>query len=78
MYLVKNKRNPLVAVVPATFMSAVTMTCIISSDLYLGKLLPGKTMALSNVLGLSIAAVFLFMFTRKAIQETGLIDKLKK
>lgn len=78
MYLVKNKRNPLVAVVPATFMSAVTMTCVISSDLYLGKLLPGKTMAFSNVLGLLIAAVFLFMFTRKAIQETGLIDKLKK
>ena len=64
MYLVKNNRAPWVAVVPATFISAVTMTCVLSSNLYLGGIEFCKK--ISGVGGLVIAAAFLCLFMMKA------------
>ena len=64
MYLVKNGKSPWVAVVPATFMSAVTMTCVLSSNLYLGGI--DFFNKISKVGGLVIAAAFLALFLVKA------------
>jgi len=64
MYLVKNERAPWIAVVPATFMSAVTMTCVLSSNLYLGGIPFFNKIA--PVGGLVVAAAFLALFTVKA------------
>ena len=60
MYLVKNGKAPWIAVVPATFMSAVTMTCVLSSNLYLGGI--AFFNKISKVGGLVLAAAFLGLF----------------
>ena len=64
MYLVKNGKKPYITAVPATFMSAVTMTFVCNSPLYLGKI--GFIAKSSKVLGLVIAAAFLALFVVKA------------
>lgn len=63
MYLIKNKRNSWIAVVPAVFMSAVTMTCVLSSDLYLGKI--SFFARTANIGGIVIAASFFAIFLIK-------------
>ena len=65
MYLTKNGKDPWVAVVPATFMSAVTMTCVFSSNLYFGKLFGDSANAVGKVAGLVLAVVFLALFLVK-------------
>ena len=68
MYFVKNGKAPWIAVVPATFMSAVTMTCVFSSNLYFGKLFGESANAVGKVAGLVLAAAFLGLFLLKAKQ----------
>jgi len=63
MYLVKNGKSPWIAAVPATFMSAVTMTCVLSSNLYLGGI--AFFASIAKVGGLVIAAVFFGVFFAK-------------
>ena len=71
MYLVKNGKKPWIAVVPAVFMSAVTMTCVLSSNLYLGGI--SFFHKIAYVGGLVITAAFLALFLVKANQaKTGL------
>ena len=60
MFLVKNGKNALITVIPATFMSAVTMTFAMSSPLYFGKI--GFLAANAKWLGLVVAAAFLVIF----------------
>ena len=60
MYLVKNGKNALITVIPATFMSAVTMTFALGSPLYFGKI--GFLAANAKWLGLVVAAAFLVIF----------------
>lgn len=66
MYLIKNGRKPYIAIVPAAFMSAVTVTFVCRSDLYLGRI-PGLA-GIANVIGIVLAAVFLGLFLMKAKQ----------
>ena len=66
MYLVKNGKNPLITVVPATFMSAVTMTFVMGSPLYLGKI--AFLAANATVIGHVIADVFLIIFCIAAVK----------
>ena len=66
MYLVKNGKKPWIAVVPAVFMSAVTMTCVLSSNLYLGGI--SFFHKIAYVGGLVITAAFLALFLVKANQ----------
>ena len=65
VFLVKNGRKPWIAVVPATFMSAVTMTCVFSSELYLGRLFGANAAAVGKLAGLVLAAAFLAFFLVK-------------
>lgn len=60
MFLVKTGKSPIITVVPATFMSAVTMTFAMSSPLYFGKI--GFLAANAKWLGLVVAAAFLVIF----------------
>ena len=60
MFLVKNKKNPILTVIPATFMSAVTMTFAMSSPLFFGKI--GFLANNAKWLGLVVAAAFLAIF----------------
>ena len=60
MFLVKNGKNALIAVIPATFMSAVTMTFALGSPLYFGKI--GFLAANAKWLGLVVAAAFLVIY----------------
>ncbi len=64
MYLVKNGKAPWIAVVPAVFMSAVTMTFVLSSNLYLGGIAFFHNIA--NIGGLVITVAFLVLFLVKA------------
>ncbi len=64
MYLVKNGKSPVIAVIPAVSMSAVTMTCVLSSNLYLGGISFFHNIA--YVGGLVITAAFLALFLVKA------------
>ena len=73
MYLVKNGKSPWIAVVPATFMSAVTMTCVLSSNLYLGGI--SFFNKISKVGGLVIAAAFLCLFMVAANKAKAEIKK---
>ena len=66
MFLVKNGRSPWITVVPATFMSAVTMTCVLSSNLYFGKLFGDAANTVGYVGGLVLAAAFLAFFLVKS------------
>lgn len=66
MYLVKNGRSPWIAAAPATFMSAVTMTCVFSSNLYLGKLFGAAATTVGYIAGVALAVIFLAFFLYKA------------
>ena len=65
MYLAKSGRQPWIAALPAAFMSAVTMTCVFSSPLYLGKLFGASAGAVGTVAGLALAAGFFALFLIK-------------
>ena len=73
MYLVKNGKAPWIAVVPATFMSAVTMTCVLSSNLYLGGIAFLHNIA--YVGGLVITVCFLALFLVKASKAKSELRK---
>lgn len=63
MFLAKHGKSPWICVVPATFMSAVTMTFVFGNKLYLGGI-PALAGA-SRVIGLVVAAAFLGFFLLK-------------
>jgi carbon starvation protein CstA len=67
MYLAQNKRNYWICAVPATFMSAVSMTYFIMAPECLG-MIPALTSntAVAYPAGLIIAAAFLVIFLTKA------------
>ena len=65
MYLAREGKNFWMAALPATFMSAVTMTCVFSSNLYLGGLFGERAAAVGNVAGLVLAAAFIGFFLFK-------------
>lgn len=67
MYLIKSGRKPYIAIIPAFFMSAVTMTFVFESDLYLGKVAFLANAA--RVLGAVFALVFLMCFLYKAKKQ---------
>lgn len=70
MFLVKNGKSPVITAVPATFMSAVTMTFVFQSPLYLGKI--GFLASASYVIGIVLAVLFLVLFilaAKKAKKE---------
>ncbi len=73
MYLVKNGKQPWIAVVPATFMSAVTMTCVFSSNLYLGKLFGASANMVGYIAGIVLAAAFLCFFLVKAKKASAVL-----
>ena len=66
MYLVKTGKSPWIAVVPATFMSAVTMTCVFSTKLYLGGLFGSAATVVGNIAGIALAGAFLTLFLLKS------------
>ena len=72
MYLTRSGKKPWIAVVPATFMSAVTMTCVFSSNLYFGKLFGAAANTVGYIAGLVLAVAFLafFLYKRKSIVAT--------
>ena len=72
-WLVKNGKKPWIAVVPAVFMSAVTLTCVLSSNLYLGGIAFFHKIA--YVGGLVITAAFLALFLVKANQAKAGLKK---
>ena len=65
MYLAKSGKQPWIAVAPAAFMSAVTMTCVFSSPLYLGGLFGAAADTVGTVAGLVLAAGFFALFLTK-------------
>lgn len=65
IYLFKTGRKPWIAAVPAFFMSAVTMTCVFSSNLYFGKLFGGSADAVGRIAGLVCAVAFLALFAAR-------------
>ena len=64
VYLVKNGKKPWLAALPAVFMTAVTSTCVVSSDLYMGKLFGTFAAVVGNIAGLAAAIVVLTLFLR--------------
>ena len=64
MYLEKEGKNPYIAALPAAFMTAVTVSFVFGSKLYLGGVpfLP----PLSAYLGVGIAVLLLLLFVLKA------------
>ena len=64
MHLEKEGKNPYIAVLPAAFMTAVTVSFVFGSKLYLGGIpfLP----PLSSYLGVGIAVLLLLLFVLKA------------
>ena len=64
MYLKKEGKNPYFAALPAAFMTAVTVSFVFGSKLYLGGIpfLP----PLSSYLGVGIAVLLLILFVLKA------------
>lgn len=66
MYLVKNGKAPWIAAIPAAFMSCVTMTCVLSSDLYCGKLFGASAATIGNIGGIIIGLAFFAFFIVKA------------
>ena len=69
MYLKKEGKNPYIAALPAAFMTAVTVSFVFGSKLYLGGIpfLP----PLSSYLGVGIAVVLLLLFILKAPKAQG-------
>ena len=75
MYLVKNGKSPWIAAAPAAFMSAVTMTCVFSSNLYLGKLFGAAANSVGYVAGVVLAVAFLAFFLYKAKEAKSTLSK---
>lgn len=75
MYLVKNGKKPYITAIPATFMSAVTMTFVFKSPLYLGRISAIASMA--NILGIALAAIFLALFCVKASKASKELHVIK-
>ena len=75
MYLATEGKNYWVAAAPATFMSAVTMTCVFSTKLYLGGLFGDAAGTVGNVAGLVLAAAFLALFLAKAKKAAPALKK---
>lgn len=65
MYLAKEGKKYWIAAVPATFMSAVTLTCVFSTKLYLGGLFGESAATVGNIAGVLFAAGFLSFFLIK-------------
>ena len=67
MFLAMEKRNYWICAIPATFMSAVSMTYFIMAPECLG-MIPAltKNTAVAYPLGLLLAALFLVIFLRSA------------
>lgn len=66
IYLLKTGKKPWIAAVPASFMSFVTMTCVLSSDLYFGKLFGSNAVAVGNIGGIAAGAGITLFFCIKA------------
>lgn len=67
MYLVKNKKNYMVAAVPATFMSAVSATYFMMAPECLGMIEKFKNnTAIAYPAGVAVAVLFLMLFLRAA------------
>ena len=64
MYLKKEGKNPYIAALPAAFMTAVTVSFVLNSKLYLGGIL--FLPPLSSYLGVGIAVLLLLLFVLKA------------
>lgn len=67
MYLIKNGQKPYITIVPAVFMSMVTMTFVFESDLYLGRVKPLASVSIA--LGIVFAFAFLMLFLYKARKQ---------
>lgn len=65
VYLVENGKSPWTAIIPASFMSFVTMTCVLSSNLYFGKLFGSAADTVGSIGGLALGLAFLALFLRK-------------
>ncbi len=63
MYLVRNGKKPYITVVPAAFMSAVTMTFCFKSPLYFGKIT--ALVGVADMIGIALAVIFLALFLTK-------------
>ena len=64
MYLRHEGKNAYVAALPATFMTAVTLSFVFGSKLYLGGI--SFLAGISKILGVGIAAVMLIVFIATA------------
>ncbi len=62
IYLVKNQKAPWIAVIPAVFMSVVTMTCVFSSRLYLGGIFGSAAPMAGRIAGAVCGILFLTLF----------------
>lgn len=69
MYLYKEKKNYWITVVPATFMSAVSMTYFFCAPECLGAF--GLTTAVAYPAGIAFAVFFLFLFIRATKKTVG-------
>ena len=69
MYLKKEGKNPYIAALPAAFMTAVTVSFVLNSKLYLGGIL--FLPPLSSYLGVGIAVLLLLLFILKAPKAQG-------
>lgn len=69
IYLRREGRKAWVTVIPATFLSAVTMTCVLSSKLYLGNLFGKNADIAGRIGGVVLAALFLISFLNKKHPE---------
>ena len=66
VYLIRNSRKPVIAVIPALFMTAVTVSFVFRSELFLGGI-PWLAAAADGI-GITVAILFLVIFavrTRK-------------
>ena len=71
MYLYKEGKNYWIAALPATFMSAVTMTFVFSNKLYLGGIFGAAAPTVGLIGGLVLAAVFFGLFMMKTSKKSS-------
>ncbi len=64
MYLTHEGKNAYICAVPAAFMTAVTLSFVLNSELYLGRI--SFFPPISKYLGVSIAVILLVLFIIKA------------
>ena len=63
VYLIRNSRKPVIAVIPALFMTAVTVSFVFRSELFLGGI-PWLA-ATADGIGITVAILFLILFAVK-------------